>query len=214
MPRRGRPDPNKKSSLPTIPPDAKCNGIVRSGLAYCTQVAGRGTDHPGQGRCKLHGGANPMKHGRYSTLKTEALRDLIAQFEADPEPLSMFPELAACRALFQDYIDRYQAYTAALIAWHDSYLDPNRATEPKPRQVLDVADAYRLLAEATTIVARIEKVASDNAISRPDFLRLQGEQGEVVARALDRHLKGHVHEAVVAAIHDEIRDGWLALRTR
>lgn len=211
---RIKPDKNKKSALPTIPPDTKCNGIVRSGRGYCKQGAGAKTDHPGQGRCNLHGGANPVKHGRYSKVKNTAIRELIDVFESDPEPLNILPELAAARALFQDFVDRHAAFAAALLAWHESFLDPQREAEPKPRQILDIADAYRLLAEIKNIVATVEKIASENAISRPDYLRLQAQQGAIVERALERHLKGQAHDDVVAAIQNEIRDGWLGLCAR
>ena len=34
----------------------------------CARPAGWGTEHLGFGRCKLHGGATPYKHGRYSKV--------------------------------------------------------------------------------------------------------------------------------------------------
>ena len=34
----------------------------------CARPAGWGTQHLGFGRCKLHGGATPYKHGRYSKV--------------------------------------------------------------------------------------------------------------------------------------------------
>ncbi|MEA3401317.1 MAG: HGGxSTG domain-containing protein [Armatimonadota bacterium] len=49
-----------------------CGAKTRRGTP-CKQPAGWGTDHPGEGRCKLHGGASPrgrdhpsFKHGRWS----------------------------------------------------------------------------------------------------------------------------------------------------
>lgn len=36
--------------------DGKCGAKKRQGTGFCTQRAGWGTDHPGVGRCKLHGG--------------------------------------------------------------------------------------------------------------------------------------------------------------
>src|SRR3990167_9158749 len=44
-----------------------CGAKTRSG-GPCRQRAGWGTDHVGAGRCKLHGGSNPIKHGIYSTV--------------------------------------------------------------------------------------------------------------------------------------------------
>ena len=39
----------------------------------CRRPAGWATRHPGFARCKLHGGATPYRHGRYSTI----MRDVI-----------------------------------------------------------------------------------------------------------------------------------------
>ena len=82
-----------------------CGAEKRQGEGVCTRPAGWGTNHAGEGRCKLHGGSNPIKSGRYSNIKRERIRELIAQFEADPNPLDMTSELASCRALYQDYIE-------------------------------------------------------------------------------------------------------------
>ena len=40
----------------------------------CTRPAGWGTDHVGDGRCKLHAGSSPIKSGRYSNIKRERIR--------------------------------------------------------------------------------------------------------------------------------------------
>lgn len=179
-------------------PHDRCGAKTRGGTR-CTQTAGWGTDHVGQGRCKLHGGATPIKHGRYSTIQRPALRALIAQHDADPDPLNVLPELAAARALFQDFIERYDGWREALLAWHASWTRGDEA--PKPREVLDIGDAYRILSEVTKIAERIEKVRAANAISRPDLFRLMGEMGRVV----ETHVKDP--EAL-----ERIRRDWLAIR--
>lgn len=168
---------------------------------------------------------------------------------ADPDPLNLLPEIAALRALFQDYIERYQVLTEALLAWHADwqlrrrplpddllmafervvdeweialaeYADDAsalqradagearkfiqflRGTEDvqKPRQVLDISDAHRILAEIGRMVERVENLRSANAISRPELLRLMGQMGQVVEIVV-------VDEAVKAKIHA----GWTAL---
>ena len=62
-------------------PHDKCGAKTRAGTP-CKQPAGWGTDHPGQGRCKLHGGAssgpgkgnkNAVKHGVYEQVIREHL---------------------------------------------------------------------------------------------------------------------------------------------
>ncbi len=176
-----------------------CGAPKRQGVDPCTQKAGWGTEHVGEGKCKLHGGSNPIKHGRYSGVTRERLRELIEQFEADPNPLDMTSELAACRALYQDYIERYDEFTDALIAWHASYDGDKRSA--KPRQILDIAEAYRIIAEITRIVKRIEDVRAGSAISRADFYRIMTEMGRVVALAVED-----------GDMRDKIHDGWMEIR--
>lgn len=180
----------------TIP---RCGAKKKQGPGNCAQKAGWGTDHVGQGKCKLHGGATPRKHGRYSKIQSVALRELIEQHAADDKPLDILPELAACRALFQDFIERYDQWRDALIAWHESYLEDD--TVAKPRQILDIADAYRLLSEVTKIVERIEKIEAQNAVSRRDLMRIMDEMGRYVER--------HVTDPKT---RNRIRDGWLEIR--
>jgi hypothetical protein len=212
----------------------KCNSPLRRKPGrLCGQNAGHKTDHPGVGRCWLHAG-RPPSHGRYSSIKSTSLRELYEKHMADPEPLNIEPELAHARAIFQDFLERYDAWREALLAWHESYRtggnaysdavrnlretiatkDPakiqaalkeleeaSRAVSGKPTQILDQADAYRILSEITKIVERIERIKAQNAISRPDMLRTMSEMGRVVER--------HVTDEET---RERIKDGWLEIR--
>ena len=104
----------------------RCGAKTRSG-GRCKKTAGWGTDHTGQGKCRLHGGATPIKSGRYSTIKRAGVRQLIEHHAGDADPLDVLPEIAAARALFQDFVERYDGWRDAFLAWHasfgDSYLD-------------------------------------------------------------------------------------------
>lgn len=179
-------------------PYARCGAKTRQG-ASCKQVAGARTPHTGQGRCWLHGGRTPIKHGRYSTIKRDDIRQLVEQHADDPDPLNTFPELALARALLQDYIERYDQWREAFLAWHASFTSGE--TAPKPRQVLDLADAVSFASDVTKIVERIEKARAENAISRPELLRVMDEMARVV--------KAHVDELDTQR---RIREGWLAIR--
>lgn len=235
-----------------LEPYTKCGARLKRG-GICGQRAGARTDHEGAGKCWLHGGLTPIRSGRYSSIQREALRDLIARHEADPDPLNILPELAAARALFQDFVERYDEWRAALLAWHRSEIGNNRpmrpdkvaalkriltdweaeradeagedaddlpqqerellqdardvldwlseAPEGKPHDVLDVADAYRIVSEVTKIVERIERIRAANAVSRGDFLRVMTEMGRVV--------EAYVRDA---ATQQKIREGWLQIR--
>jgi hypothetical protein len=242
MPRRER----MKVAL-IVPPvivGEKCGAKTRKGTP-CDHLAGYQTPHPGRGRCKFHGGLTPVKHGRYSSLRLGTLSDLIEEFKKDPEPLNIFPELAAARALFQDFLERYQAWFAAMLAWYASWdattapvsqermlalgrlldeyeellaADPTeqqkadlvsvrglaeKLAQPpsnRPRQILDISDAYKLLAEITKIVEREEKKRAANAVSRQEMMRLLTEMGRIVAL--------HVHDE---AIMERIERDWVSL---
>jgi hypothetical protein len=190
-------NPMTGKNLPA-PHDGRCGATTRGGTP-CTQPAGWGTDSTA-GRCKLHGGKSHLRHGRYSRIRHEVLRDLIEQYEADPDPLNLLAELAAARALFQDFIERYDANRDALLAWHESW-QKDGGTVGRPRQVLDIADAYRLLSEVTKIAKRIEDIRAQNAVSRPDLIRIMTEMGRVVER--------HVTDE---RSREKIKDGWLEIR--
>jgi hypothetical protein len=153
------------------------------------------------GPCYYHGGATPVKHGRYSKIHREELRALIEHHEADPDPLNILPELAAMRALFQDYIDRYDKNRDALLAWYETSTRGSGEPTERPRQILDIADAPRILAEVTKIAKRVEDIRAANAVSRPDLLRILSEMANVVAL--------HVPDQ---AVRERIKDGWSSIR--
>ena len=166
---------------------------------YCSARAGGGTEHLGQGRCRHHGGNSQITHGRYSAIDRPRIRELYEHFRADPDPLDVTDELHMARALLRDYIERYDAWSEAFLAWHASFLAEDVA--PKPRQILDLADAVRFIDIISRIVERIEKVRSDQHISRKDFFRLVSEYARIVkARVPDD------------AVLEQIQDDWLQVR--
>lgn len=106
----------------TKPAEAKCGANTRAGTP-CQKAAGFRTDHPGVGKCHLHGGATPVRSGRYSSIQRPRIKELLEQFAADSTPLDLLPELALLRALVLDFIERYDTFTEALLAWHASFSD-------------------------------------------------------------------------------------------
>lgn len=90
----------------------------------CRKTAGWGTDHKGQGVCRLHGGSTPIKHGlrsRYAAITRPRIRALLESFEGDTEPENLLPEVHLLRALILDFVERYDTQTEALLAWHASF---------------------------------------------------------------------------------------------
>jgi hypothetical protein len=164
----------------------KCGAKTKSGKP-CRHPAGFRTDHVGEGRCYLHGGRTPIKSGRYSKVNRERLGGLIAEYEADPDPLNVLPELGAARALFVDFIERYDEWREALLLWHASFNtdEDGNPLPAKPRKVLDVADAYRLLSTVAKIAQAEKRLQLDGAVSRKDLLRILTEVRRVVEAELD-----------------------------
>jgi len=156
----------------------RCGAKLRKRDGYCKQPAGNRTEHPGEGRCWLHGGKSPVWSGRYSSVKRTRLKDLLDHFQGDPKPLDLLEDLALLRSLVLDYLERYDEVTDALVAWHESFQSSERAT--KPVRVLDVADASRLIDRVGTMAKRIEEIRAENAVSKKDLSRVLEEYARAV----------------------------------
>jgi hypothetical protein len=187
----------------------RCGAKTRSDQGHgrpCLLPAGFGTDHPGEGRCRYHGGLNILKHGRYSTITRPRIRELLDQYDKDPEPLNLLPEAKLLRALLTDFVERYDEITDGIICWHASWsedygralsawkqsvneklaADPNAEVDPvphprdsvhKPRQVLDITAAASLADKVGAMVDRIEKyTAAQNNVITLDTLARVLEQ--------------------------------------
>ena len=83
-----------------------CGAETRDG-SPCKNRAGKGTDHLGEGRCKLHGGNadRPPKHGRYSVKARKGLEGKIRQYREEDNPAEQWGELALLRALLQEWLN-------------------------------------------------------------------------------------------------------------
>jgi hypothetical protein len=131
----------------------KCGAKNRQGTP-CSRPAGWGTDHVGQGRCKLHGGASPIKHGRYSKVARAKLSSVLEAIEADPDPLNLLPELQLVRAQAAYFLEK---------------------SGPSP-MVVD------LLAKAAGLVDLIQKHRKERFISLEVVQRVIDQLGVSVAR--------------------------------
>jgi hypothetical protein len=94
-----------------------CGAKTRNEVSapLCTLAAGWATNHPGQGRCKLHGGATlrgvespQFKHGRYSKVLRQQIKDKLAEQEPDPAALDLVPELEVERVMVGLALERLQ----------------------------------------------------------------------------------------------------------
>lgn len=188
----------------TLVAQGKCGGKLRNKDAHCKNVAGKKTSHLGTGRCWLHGAADgagaPIKHGRYSKVKSPRLQELIKEFEKDPDPLNLLPEVQLLRALILDYIERYDEYAPALIAWYASFSREYKAQievaeaageDPpppvgsgKPHQVADILAVGTFIASLGALVERIEKRRDRATFSMGTVVKLAEDHAAVAFDAV------------------------------
>lgn len=97
------------STLKKKEPDDHCNGRKRDGSGYCGQTAGWGTDHPGTGRCKWHGGASTGPKngpGIYRTKMGPEYQQIYDRFREDDDLQSLDDEVALVKTLVYEAIER------------------------------------------------------------------------------------------------------------
>lgn len=142
----------------SIPSGHYCRAWNAKRQKYCRNRAGAHTDHVGVGRCKFHGGNNVRKSGRYSSILTTRVGELLDAHAGDENPLDLSHELHLARALLQDYLER--------------------RAESADGEAL--AEGIRLVEKIAGIVHKIEQIKAQNAITPADLNRLMVNMGLVV----------------------------------
>ncbi len=161
-----------------------CGAKTRTGDP-CKLKAGFKTDHVGVGRCRLHGGATPVKHGLNSKVHTARLADRIEEHLKNPDPLNLLKEVAQLRAFAEDLMERWESIygvDGALLAWHESFL--TGASEPKPRQLPDFSAITTVVDRVGAMVDRIHKHRAEGAVSLATMNRVMEQLGAEVVHAL------------------------------
>jgi hypothetical protein len=194
-----------------------CGALSKSTQTPCKNIAGKGTDHIGEGRCRLHGGATPIKHGLYSRVRRTRLGKRIAEIENDPRILDLSQELAMLKALAEQVVETYQEHEAALLAWH-------RAESPLYTKLLETNDAL----EIRDALLQLRSLGAQRPNERPDAKIITTIIGEI-GRTQDRirqaetvvtrdqmvrlfdGMAGVVRQFADEQTTRDIRDGWMNL---
>lgn len=139
---------------------------------FCGQPAGWGTDHVGEGRCKLHGGKTPrgadsphFVHGARSIYLKNVKHDIAQKVDAflDADPFDLSEELALMRGLLEDFVSR--------VDW--PVKDEQRG------QIAMLVDRIRKTVES------INRIKNDSALTAAEITYLATRVADVVARYID-----------------------------
>lgn len=189
MPRtKGKPTLKFRKSVTTRTEGPLCGAKRRRDGKTCLNPAGFRTNHLGQGRCFKHGGTRqptkilsevpPGQLSRYQHVERHALRDLAARLaEAEPDITDLSEELHLLRALLIQYINEYEEFIEALLAW---YASPD--VKQKPRRIMDISDVSGLIESVSRIAERMHKIRSEGSIDLLTFQRVTEQMGIIVAR--------------------------------
>ncbi len=134
----------------------------------CGQAAGWKTDHPGNGKCTLHGGSvtgRPVIHGRYSVKHKQELQDKMQEFLEDPQPGNLMSELALQRAMLQDFVERLG----------DTVLI----------DVIMRKHVFDMIESISKVVERISRILNSTAITAAELQLLQMALPDLLLRYID-----------------------------
>lgn len=182
----------------TPAPGKKC-GAPRRGIhkgKTCKQPAGARTKHLGVGRCSRHGGNATVKHGWYSAITHARIAGVLDELgKMEMNVMDLVPEANLLRAMTIDFVNQYDEFVEALLAW---YADP--AANQRPRKIMDISDASHLIESISRIVHRMHQIQSEGSISLDTFRRVTEHMGIIVAQ--------HVPDPVVL---NAIETAWMDL---
>lgn len=188
-----------------------CGAKTRGG-GNCKNKAGHKTGHVGDGRCFLHGGATPVKHGLRSKVQSARFKELVEFHKQNPDPLNLLPEVAQLRAHAQELMERWESIygvDGALIAWHDSFLNGDAALAPKPRHVPDFSAISAVIDKVGAMVDRIQRHRAMQSLSVEVVYNLLEVFGaETFAALKDVELD----DDTIARFIDAVKPRWAAIR--
>ena len=156
-----------------------CGARKRQGEGTCTRPAGWGTDHVGEGSCKLHGGSTrSVSQGATLRLVERESRELFGKLVPTPTPIDN--PLAA-----------YAQLAGRVIAWldlMDSLLDDLRAvgyeSEYVGVQIQAIVQLYeRAMDRANTVLGSYARLKIDERLAA-----ITEAQKQAVIRAINAAL--------------------------
>ena len=107
------------------------------------------------------------------------VRELMKEFQQIEDPLNLLGELALCRALVVDFINRHDESAKALLAWHNSF---SRAYLKQRRREIE-AEAKGPRQDLETMIAELDQLSEKR--TNADLMREAFDLGLQVRERAD-----------------------------
>jgi hypothetical protein len=166
----------------------------------CSLSAGWGTDHPGTGHCRLHGGNTPAQKTRARKIQADKeARAVLAELQVDPveDPLTALAQLAG-------QVLGWQKATAVLVnRLGEEIRYEGRAGAEQLRAEVQMYE--RAMDRASTVLSTIARLDIDGRLARIEETKAQilmdavqaglaaigviGEQADKVKQVMARKLR-------------------------
>lgn len=195
----------REESGELIPADERyetCGAFSRRKQRLCRRPAGWGTDHPGIGACKLHGGS--MRNHRIAAVRTMIDIELGATFGANL-PVDIHPT---------DALIELVKMTAGYVRWLNARVSElsNISERNKQTGITELSVTVRSLGEYTDRLARFSKMALDAGVEER-LVRVAEQQGDLIASMLvDVLSKLGLSESQKELVPGLVREGLLSLQ--
>lgn len=201
-----------------LQPNYFCRARNTKREKYCRAKAGQGTDHLAQGRCRNHGGATPITHGRYSDVLRGSVGEHLDRLtlETEKEQLDVLPEAQMLRAIVLSVGEKWEKFFEGITSYNDDEAREARAEERRPKflAVPELADLADLAKKTAEIVNMVHKQRSSNAISLPDFHRLMAAMAGITATLLEKYFKNRVPQDVIDSFTTDLAKEWQTIKLK
>jgi len=160
-----------------------CGAKTKKDGTPCQRPAGWGTDHPGVGKCKLHGGASPIKHGLYSKYTDHRLAEMIDKLSDDEELLDLRKTIALQQSLILSILERLDnnelEFNQSLAKTLNSLAD-KLGRNVERRHKVEVGQKYVLeIREIQNIVNQVVMIVKDEIEEPKVIKKIAGKLKEV-----------------------------------
>lgn len=133
----------------------KCNAPTAKG-SKCQQPAGYQTDHPGLGKCTMHGGNTPV----WQDTSNDNLLSKVQQYVDDPDIFDARQELATLRVTIEELMRQFNddRYDLRKIEQLNSCIRTLSSAQERAIRVLAAKNFYITVAQAEQILRKLGSI--------------------------------------------------------